>query len=254
MNPALLQAQGLVKRFGGLLATDHCNLEVARGEIHALIGPNGAGKTTLLAQLSGELAPDSGRILFDGKDITRLPIHKRVAAGWRAPSRSPSSSNACRYARTWPLPCRRAAATPSICWARLPTKRRSTRGCGDCRKSRARRRFRAGGGDAVARPPAPARTRHGAGLRAAAAAARRADGRHRPRGVPADGKLILSLRGHCTFILVEHDMDAVFRLADRVSVLVAGSVIASGTVDEIRSDPQVIAAYLGDDHDAGAAA
>ena len=80
MNP-ILQVDRLFKRFGGLVATNDCNLEIAAGEVHALIGPNGAGKTTLLAQLSGELASDSGRILFNGNDVTRLRVHQRVAAG-----------------------------------------------------------------------------------------------------------------------------------------------------------------------------
>ena len=255
MNPALLQAQGLVKRFGGLLATDHCNLEVARGVIHALIGPNGAGKTTLLAQLSGELAPDSGRILFDGKDITRLPIHKRVAAG---------------VARSFQI---------TKLFERLSVRENLALAV----QARSGHSFDLLGAvadeAALDQGAAEIAARVGLGDVFEQVVATLSHGRQRqlelgmalacgPRLLLLDepmagtdpeesrqmGKLILSLRGHCTFILVEHDMDAVFRLADRVSVLVAGSVIASGTVDEIRSDPQVIAAYLGDDHDAGAAA
>ena len=78
---SLFQVQGLVKRFGGLLATDHVSLSVEPGEIHALIGPNGAGKTTLVNQISGLLAPDAGRIMLDGQDLTHLPMHRRVALG-----------------------------------------------------------------------------------------------------------------------------------------------------------------------------
>ncbi len=78
---SLFQVQGLVKRFGGLLATDHVSLSVEPGEIHALIGPNGAGKTTLVNQISGLLAPDAGRITLDGQDLTHLPMHRRVALG-----------------------------------------------------------------------------------------------------------------------------------------------------------------------------
>ena len=81
MSRPLLQVQGLVKRFGGLAATDDCDLTVAAGEIHALIGPNGAGKTTLIHQLSGALAPDAGRIVFGGQDLTAWPMHRRVRAG-----------------------------------------------------------------------------------------------------------------------------------------------------------------------------
>ena len=78
---SLFQVQGLVKRFGGLLATDHVSLTVEPGEIHALIGPNGAGKTTLVNQISGLLAPDAGRIVLGGQDLTHLPMHRRVALG-----------------------------------------------------------------------------------------------------------------------------------------------------------------------------
>ena len=78
---SLFQVQGLVKRFGGLLATDHVSLSVEPGEIHALIGPNGAGKTTLVNQISGLLAPDAGRIVLGGQDLTHLPMHRRVALG-----------------------------------------------------------------------------------------------------------------------------------------------------------------------------
>src|SRR5688572_18681222 len=81
MAEPLLEISGLVKRFGGLIATDNLSLDVRTGEIHALIGPNGAGKTTLVAQLMGQLASDAGRIVFDGSDITRLPTHRRVGAG-----------------------------------------------------------------------------------------------------------------------------------------------------------------------------
>ncbi|MFN3297140.1 ATP-binding cassette domain-containing protein, partial [Caldimonas sp.] len=79
--PALLELKGLIKRFGGLTATDQASLEVLPGEVHALIGPNGAGKTTLIHQISGALAPDAGRIVFDGQDITHLPMHERVLRG-----------------------------------------------------------------------------------------------------------------------------------------------------------------------------
>src|SRR5919205_4214174 len=77
----MLELRGVTKRFGGVVATDDVTLDVARGEVHALIGPNGAGKTTLIGQISGVLATDSGRIVFNGADITRLPAHARVRAG-----------------------------------------------------------------------------------------------------------------------------------------------------------------------------
>jgi branched-chain amino acid transport system ATP-binding protein len=81
MSDSLLRVTGLVKRFGGVAANDGVELEVRAGEVHALIGPNGAGKSTLVNQISGALAPDAGRIFFEGRDVTRLPMHRRVAAG-----------------------------------------------------------------------------------------------------------------------------------------------------------------------------
>ena len=81
MSAPLLHVDNLVKRFGGLAATDHATLQVQRGEIHALIGPNGAGKTTLIHQISGALAPDEGRIVFDGADLTHTPMHQRARLG-----------------------------------------------------------------------------------------------------------------------------------------------------------------------------
>ena len=81
MSEPMLSIQGLTKRFGGVLATDNLEMSVHPGEIHAVIGPNGAGKTTLIGQLTGELIPDAGRIIFDGADLTREPVHKRAQQG-----------------------------------------------------------------------------------------------------------------------------------------------------------------------------
>jgi branched-chain amino acid transport system ATP-binding protein len=247
MNP-ILQVDRLFKRFGGLVATNDCNLEIAAGEVHALIGPNGAGKTTLLAQLSGELASDSGRILFNGNDVTRLRVHQRVAAGI---ARS--------YQITTLFP--RLTVRENLALAAQARTCHSFDVLGVVADESAL--------DAVAQE-----TAHVVGL---------ADALDRVVGTLSHGKqralelgmalackpavllldepmagtdpeesqrmaeLIDALRGTYAIVLVEHDMDAVFRLADRISVLVAGHVIATGTPEAIRANPDVIQAYLGDE-------
>lgn len=248
MSQPILQVDNLVKRFGGLVATDRCQLEIRAGEVHALIGPNGAGKTTLLAQLSGELASDSGRILFEGRDITRLPIHRRVAAGI---VRS--------FQITTLLP--RLTVCENLALAVQARTGHSFDFLGtvadesdlDAGAEEAARRV--GLLDVMERVVGTLSHGRQRALELGMALA------CKPRLLLLDepmagtdpeeskrmGELIHSLRGEHTLILVEHDMDAVFRLADRVSVLVAGHVIASGTPDEIRNNPQVIAAYLGED-------
>ncbi len=248
MSHTLLQVEHLVKRFGGLVATDHCELEVVAGEIHALIGPNGAGKTTLLAQLAGELAPDSGRILFEGRDITRLPIHKRVAAGI---VRS--------FQITTLLP--RLSVRENLALAVQARTGHSFDILGtvadesDLDEGAQEAARRVGLVEVMERVVGTLSHGHQRALELGMALA------CKPRLLLLDepmagtdpeesqqmGELIHRLRGEHTLILVEHDMEAVFRLADRISVLVAGRVIASGTPDRIRSDPEVVAAYLGDD-------
>jgi branched-chain amino acid transport system ATP-binding protein len=248
LSHVLLELDRLVKRFGGLTATDHCSLKVTRGEIHALIGPNGAGKTTLLAQLSGELAPDSGRILFDGRDITRLPIHRRVAAG---------------IARSFQITTlfERLSVRDNLALAVQARTGHSFDVLGavadedELGRSAADTAARVGLGDVLDRPVGT--LSHGRQrqleLGMAIACAPRLLLLDEPMaGTDPEesrnmGTLIHGLRRDHTIILVEHDMDVVFRLADRISVLVAGAVIATGSPDAIRSDPRVRAAYLGDE-------
>jgi len=252
MSHTILQVENLVKRFGGLMATDHCNLEVRAGEIHALIGPNGAGKTTLLAQLCGELAPDSGRILFEGRDITRLPIHKRVGAG---------------IVRSFQITTLLPKLTVRENLA-LAVQARTGHSFDFLGTVADESDLDEGAEDAVRRvglidvmEQIVSTLSHGKqrALELGMALA------CKPRLLLLDepmagtdpeeskrmGELIHSLRDEHTLILVEHDMDAVFRLADRVSVLVAGAVIATDTPEQIRNNPQVISAYLGDDESAG---
>jgi branched-chain amino acid transport system ATP-binding protein len=246
---ALLQVNNLVKQFGALRATDHVSLQVHPGEIHALIGPNGAGKTTLVAQLSGHLASDSGRVLFDGQDITAMPTHARVHRG---------------LARSFQI-TRLFKSFSVLDNIALSVQARSGHSFSFWRPVRRE----------VGLQDQAAAILHELGLegKAQALASELSHGEQRilelglavatsPKlllldepmaGVgPVESerilRLILQLRQRVSILLIEHDMDAVFRLADRISVLVSGVVIASDSPDVIRSHPKVIAAYLGDEH------
>ncbi|WP_295856013.1 ABC transporter ATP-binding protein [uncultured Xylophilus sp.] len=247
-TPPLLHIDGLVKRFGGLVATDHAQIAVQPGEIHALIGPNGAGKTTLIHQISGTLAPDAGRILFRGEDITRLPMPQRVLRG---------------LARSYQITSifRRLSVLDNVALAVQAREGSSMRFWQAARSERARYAQAA----AVVE-----RVGLAAQMHAVAGALAHGEQRQLEVGLalatapqlllldePMAGMgpdesermvaLLQSLRGEATVLLVEHDMDAVFRLADRISVLVFGRVIACGTPDDIRGNAEVRRAYLGDE-------
>ena len=242
----LLAVQGLTKRFGGLVATDRLDLLVEREEVHAVIGPNGAGKTTLIAQLAGTLAPDAGRILMDGIDITRHSAHTRVAHGI---ARSYQVTNVFRR-------------FTSLDNAALAVQARAGSSFRFWRPARSERALFDEADALLARVGLQDRGQVPAGalahgeqrqLEVALALA------SRPRvllldepmaGMGPDESermvaLIQRLKGSVTIVLVEHDMDAVFRLADRISVLVYGRVLATGTPAEIRVNAEVRQAYLG---------
>jgi branched-chain amino acid transport system ATP-binding protein len=244
----LLEIQALAKRFGGVVATDDVSLEVRAGEVHALIGPNGAGKTTLVAQISGSLAPDAGRIVFDGRDITRLALHQRVKAG---------------LARSYQITSifRRSSALENLV---LAVQARSGSSFGFWRPVAAERALfdearsiAADLGLADRLHTLSGNLAHGEqrALEMGLALATR------PRLLlldepmagmgPEESQRIIALidrvRRSVSVLLVEHDMDAVFRLADRISVLVNGRVIATGAPDEIRANREVRTAYLGDE-------
>ena len=243
----LLVVHGLVKRFGGLLATDHVDLSVARGEIHALIGPNGAGKTTLVAQLGGQLASDAGRIVFAGHDITRMPTHRRARRGLVRSFQITRLFASASVLENVALAVQ--AATGSSLGAWRPVRRERA-------LFEAARALLADVGLAERGDLAIGALSHG--QRRALEVAMTLAGQ--PALVMLDEpmagmgheesarmeRLVASLRGRCTVLLIEHDVDAVFRLADRVSVLVEGRIVATGTPDAVRADARVIAAYLGD--------
>ena len=245
---ALLEIRNLAKRFGGVVATDDVSLDVGRGEIHALIGPNGAGKTTLVHQLSGALRPDRGRVLFDGADVTSMPFHERVRIG---------------LARSYQITSifRNFTVLENMV---LPVQARSGSSLSFWRPRAAESALFAEAGAVLERV--------GLAARAAVAAGALAHGEQRQLEVglalatnarlllldepmagmgPEESErmvaLIGRLKGSLSVLLVEHDMDAVFRLADRISVLVNGRVIASGAPAEIRANEEVKRAYLGEE-------
>jgi branched-chain amino acid transport system ATP-binding protein len=242
-----LSCQGLQKAFGGLVVTDDLALSVASGEIHALIGPNGAGKTTALAQLSGELRPDAGTVWLDGTDITELSLPQRVHAGV---ARSYQVSSVFRdfTARENVELALQAMDRHSFRFFR-PAARNAGR------VERAAELLDLVGLAEVAIVPVH-RLSHGQTRQLEIAMAMASDPQVLLLDEPMAGmapdearrlaELIRSLAAAVAVILVEHDMDVVFSVADRISVLHQGSLIASGDPDDIRADPDVHRLYLRD--------
>ncbi len=244
--PSLLAVSELNKRFGGLVATSNLSLDVQPGETHALIGPNGAGKTTLIAQLQGELRPDSGAISFNGADITHEPPHRRarlgIARSFQITSVFPEFTALANVAlaaqarephgfRFW----KEAANDPALTAPALDALK--TIGL-DNRASVIAQDLSHGERRQLELAMALAMKPKLLLLDEPMAGMGRQDGQRMTR-------ILANLKSSYAILIVEHDMDAVFALADRVSVLVAGAVIASGTADTIRADPLVKAAYLG---------
>ena len=246
----LLQVDGLVKQFGALVATDQVQLNVVAGEIHALIGPNGAGKTTLLHLISGALVPDAGRIHFDGMDVTHMPMHARVAHGLARSFQITSIFPRLSVLDNIALAVQAHAGHSLNFWR--PARRDAER--------------YADAAEVVERVGLSLQLHHQAGALSHGEQRQLEVGlalATRPKlllldepmaGMGPDESermvsLLQSLRGETTLLLVEHDMEAVFRLADRISTLVYGRVIACGTPDEIRAHPEVRLAYLGDDEE-----
>lgn len=247
MTEALLEVRQLAKRFGGVVATDNLSFEVRRGEVHALIGPNGAGKSTLVAQLAGGLAPDAGSIVFAERDISSLPQHERVRAGLARSYQVTSLFSRLSVLENLSLAVQARAGSSFSFWRPVAAERALDDEA---------RTFAAQVG-LEARVAVEARTLTHGEQRALEIALALAT---RPRLVlldepmagmgPEDSRrmieLIESLRDQVTVLLVEHDMDAVFRLADRVSVLVNGRLIACDEPAVVRRDPEVRRAYLGE--------
>jgi branched-chain amino acid transport system ATP-binding protein len=250
MAEPVLVAEGLVKRFGGLVATDNLSLEVHPGELHALIGPNGAGKTTLMGLLTGEIRPDAGRILFLGADVSRLSVAMRARRGLArsfqivqlldddtalANVALAVQAHAGHSFRFWRRAADEAAlmepARALLAQAGLGAARWDTR-VGDL--SHGERKVLELAIALAAAPRLLLLDEPMAGLGAAESLAMT--------------ETLRALKGRIPILLVEHDMEAVFALADRITVLVYGRAIASGSPAEIRADPAVQEAYLAEEH------
>ena len=253
MSQPLLQVDNLSKRFDGIVATDDLALTVAAGELHAIIGPNGAGKTTLISQLGGQLTPDSGRIRFDGHDITALPMYRRGLLGLARSFQITSLFLDLSVLDNVALAVQAQAGHSFHFWrdARLETELRQ--------------------------PALAALERVGLADRADRMTSALSHGEHRlielamalagsPRMLLLDEpmaglgpeesarmvEMLRALKTEVTILLVEHDMEAVFALADRITVLVYGRVIASGAPAAIRANAAVRDAYLGEAEAEGA--
>lgn len=247
MSAPILEIRDLVKRFGGLAATDHLSLDVRPGELHALIGPNGAGKTTVINQLMGEIASDSGRILFCGRDLSGMKPAQRIKAGlgrtFQITQLLPEFTALDHVALAV-----QAQAGHSFRFLRSARSDKSLTGPAIALLAEL-------GLDARADVPV-ARLAHGERKQLELAIALATRPRLLLLDEPMAGlgpvetadmvALLQRLKGRFAMLLVEHDMDAVFALADRVSVLVYGRCIATGSAAEIQSNPAVRTAYLGE--------
>ncbi|HPD92270.1 MAG: ABC transporter ATP-binding protein [Rhodobacter sp.] len=248
MAEPVLTLSHLSKSFGALRATDDVSLTLEPGEIHALIGPNGAGKSTLIGQIAGRLAPDSGTIAFRGRDVTRLSTAQRARMG---------------LGRTFQI----SSLIPEFSARRnvmLALQARQGHPFRFLKPVQRDKGLIAGAQSILARV--------GLDGRASVPSAELSHGERRlleiavalalepacflldepMAGMGAEGvgtlvQFLRALKQQAPILLVEHDMDAVFALADRISVLVYGRVIATGSVDQIRNDPQVREAYLGEE-------
>jgi branched-chain amino acid transport system ATP-binding protein len=248
MNKPLLETRQLHKSFGALVATDEVNFDVREGETHAVIGPNGAGKTTFIKQLSGELRPDRGAVRFAGEDVTRLPAHQRARKGLARSFQITSIFHDFSTLDNVALAVQAHAGHSFRFWR---AAREDT---------------------ALIQPAMQLLELVRLERKAHVLATKLSHGEHRqleiamalatqPRlllldepvagmGTKESARMVRfleTLKGSKTIVLVEHDMDAVFSLADRISVLVYGRIVATGTPAEIRANAEVRAAYLGEE-------
>jgi len=244
----MLEVRGLTKSFGALRASDRIDLAVREGETHAIIGPNGAGKTTFISQLAGDLRPDSGRIFFAGEDVTHLRAPRRARKGL---------ARSFQITSIYP----EFTAVANVALAVQAHAGHSFRFWRDARRDaallEAARRVLEDVGLSARANVLAANLSHGEQrqLEVAMALATRPrllllDEPMAGMGIEESQRMIAflaTLKARHTIVLVEHDMDAVFRLADRISVLVYGRLIATGAPEAIRASAEVRSAYLGEE-------
>lgn len=246
----MLHVKGLSKSFGALKATDDVSLQVRTGEIHALIGPNGAGKSTLIQQIAGSLTPDAGQIQFDGRDVTRLSVPERALAGLGRTFQISSLALEDTVLQNTVLG---AVGAQAQAWRFL----RPALASGGLRASAEAALDRVGLRDVAGQQTGTLSHGQRRLLEVAIALTLKPklflmDEPMAGLGVEGSERLtrfLDTLRHEAPILLVEHDMDAVFRLADRISVLVYGRIIATGSADDIRANPEVREAYLGEESD-----
>ena len=253
MAEPILKVEGLIKHFGGVYAVDNVDFDIMPGEIHAVIGPNGAGKTTFVAQLSGLLKPDAGKILFDGRDVTGLSAPDRSHLGLARSFQITSIFREFTALENVALSIQAHAGHSFRFWRPAATD------------------------PELVGPASKFLDEIGLGTRAGVVSSNLAHGEQRQleiaMALATDPKLLLldeptagmgpedsdrirtflsGLKGTYSMLLIEHDMDTVFSLADRITVLVYGKAIATGTPEEIRGNADVRSAYLGEDEAIGA--
>ncbi len=248
MHRSILEVKNLDKRYGAVHATRNLSIDVIEGEVHALIGPNGAGKTTLMRQLSGQVMPDSGRIFLHGRDITRFPIHRRAHLGLGRSFQITQVFDHLSVEDNLALAVQARMGCSFRFWKNVrhdqqllvPTRAAMER-CGLAERagefagslSHGEKRQLDMGMALAGNPTLLLMDEPMAGMG--------------PGGTVKMTELILSLKGSISLLLVEHDVDVVFSLADRITVLVYGEAIATGTPDEIRCHSAVQEAYLGEE-------
>jgi branched-chain amino acid transport system ATP-binding protein len=244
---ALLTVLGLTKRYGALAANSNIDFSMQEGEVHAVIGPNGAGKTTFMGQLAGEVRPTAGQIVFNGHDVTDLPAHRRAALGLARTFQITSLFSSFSALENVAITAQALSGHSFRFWHSADRE------------------------DALNRCAAEALAMFGLSEHAAEPCSALSHGQHRQLEMamafvnrpalvlldePTAGMareetrevlaLLRKLKGRQAILLIEHDMEVVFAIAERITVLVSGTVIASGTPAEVRADPAVRAAYLGE--------
>ncbi len=251
MTAALLTARNVCKRLGGLLVSDEISIDVLSGELHAVIGPNGAGKTTLLNQIGGQLVPNSGSIIFDDIDITAMPARARARLGIGRTFQIPRIFHSFTAIDNPAIGVLGQQGHASGFWTQLHKLPDVA--------ARAVSALSAVGLNGV-ESAATETLSHGDRRLVEIATALAANPRLLLLDEPMAGlgrdeslrmsELLKALKGEAAIVMVEHDMEAVFALADTVTVLAYGKVIACGKPDEVRNDPKVRSSYLGNDDDA----